>query len=195
MAVLTNRTAAAAFAGWREAATERAAMRQTLATCLARLQQRTVAAAWCRWREFVEEQQRTRERLAAVVQHWQGAVLAKALRVSALVHVVGHCESCVQCCLPCLPPTAGAACVDHLAPFTPQAWREGAAHQKLRIAQLMAAAQRWHQPLLAEAFSEWLDQARAQRLLAAQLQTAVAHWMNASLATAFNTWRYQVCGR
>lgn len=59
----------------------------------------------------------------------------------------------------------------------------------------MAAAQRWHQPLLAEAFAEWLEQARAQRLLAAQLQTAVAHWMNASLATAFNTWRYQVGGR
>lgn len=82
-----------------------------------------------------------------------------------------------------------------LHPFTHQAWREGAAHQKLRIARLMAAAQRWHQPLLAEAFAEWLEQARAQRLLAAQLQTAVAHWMNASLATAFNTWRYQVGGR
>lgn len=79
-------------------------------------------------------------------------------------------------------------------PITPQAWREGAADQKARIAKLLAAAQRWHQPLLAEAFAEWREWVHSRQLLAVQLRTAVAHWMNASVATAFNTWRYQVGG-
>lgn len=79
-------------------------------------------------------------------------------------------------------------------PTTPQAWREGAADQKVRITKLLAAAQRWHQPLLAEAFAEWREWVHSRRLLAVQLQTAVAHWMNASMATAFNTWRYQAGG-
>lgn len=87
VAVLTNRTAAAAFARWRQAATQRVAMRHMLSTCLARLQQRTVAAAWSSWHTFAEERRRTRERLAAVVQHWQSAALAKAMRVSALLCV------------------------------------------------------------------------------------------------------------
>lgn len=67
----------------------------------------------------------------------------------------------------------------------------GAADQQARVAKLMAAAKRWHQPLLAEAFAEWTAQAREQRALSGALQAAVAHWMHAALGSAFNTWRYQ----
>lgn len=81
IAMLTNRTLAAAFAGWHEAAAYRAATRRTLAACLARLQQQAVWSAWASWRALVGERRLEQQRLAAVVQHWRQAALAKAWQV------------------------------------------------------------------------------------------------------------------
>jgi len=73
-----------------------------------------------------------------------------------------------------------------------QAWRLGAVDQQAKIAKLMAAAKRWHQPLLCDAFHAWLGRVRCKREAAGQLQQALAHWLNATLSSGFNTWRYQV---
>lgn len=55
----------------------------------------------------------------------------------------------------------------------------------------MAAAKRWHQPLLAAAFQCWAEQAQELKQLAARLEQAVGHWLRATLASAFSIWRYQ----
>ena len=91
-----------------------------------------------------------------------------------------------------LPPSQLPPALIVGLPSLLQAWRLGAAEQRAKVAKLLLAAKRWHQPLLAEAFAEWAEQARRQRALASRLQMALAHWLHNTLLSAFNQWRCQV---
>ena len=199
---IVNRSLAAGFTTWRDVATDRGAARQRAAGALAKLQSQRLWASFAAWSAAVQARCNKRMQLAQVLAHWQQASLARAWRVRRLAGgVYGRWPSTFRDLFDRAQPkfvSVGRSCGERAIHTqqsclfaTLQAWREGARAQQAKVAKLLAAARRWHQPLLSSAFLAWAEIVRDRRHLTERLHQAAVHWLHAAQASAFNTWRHQ----